>query len=345
MKKDSIFKLILALIIFITIPAFCTKSIAAESKLQTTITYTVKKGDTLWGLSQKFFDSPWYWPGLWAENTEITNPHWIYPGQKITLYNKKALSDIIEQKKTSVSGAVNQIKKEKTAEKKPSFVFKKINKLPFISQRKIKPEAIIKEGISNQEMFSTTDEIYILANNNQDKFLIGEKYAIYKRPIKVKDPHNKKILIGYQYNLAGTLEILKKEGKLLKAVITNSYRPISVGDLITGFNEISPEIFLAPGVAGLKGKIIKEKENALFLGEKSVGFINSGTADGVQRGQVYTIVKEQEIKLDKKNKVKEIIPFGSFVILDAKEKTAAFLVVKSEKQVPVGAKFISPEKM
>src|SRR5262245_14017322 len=41
--------------------------------------HTVKKGDTLWGVCQVYFQDPWRWPRLWAENPLITNPHWIFP--------------------------------------------------------------------------------------------------------------------------------------------------------------------------------------------------------------------------------------------------------------------------
>ena len=39
--------------------------------------YEVEDGDTLWLLSQEFFNDPWLWPNLWALNPHITNPHWI----------------------------------------------------------------------------------------------------------------------------------------------------------------------------------------------------------------------------------------------------------------------------
>jgi len=45
--------------------------------------YTIVKGDTLWDLSQKFLNNPWYWPKIWSLNPGIENPHWIYPGNKL----------------------------------------------------------------------------------------------------------------------------------------------------------------------------------------------------------------------------------------------------------------------
>jgi nucleoid-associated protein YgaU len=42
--------------------------------------YVIQRGDTLWDLSSRYLDSPWYWPKLWSYNPQVENPHWIYPG-------------------------------------------------------------------------------------------------------------------------------------------------------------------------------------------------------------------------------------------------------------------------
>ncbi len=46
----------------------------------------VTAGDTLWDLASRLLRDPWCWPEMWTRNRDtITNPHLIYPGQRIWL--------------------------------------------------------------------------------------------------------------------------------------------------------------------------------------------------------------------------------------------------------------------
>jgi hypothetical protein len=48
--------------------------------------YVVKKGDTLWAISNKYLRDSWQWPELWYVNPRVKNPHLIYPGDELYLY-------------------------------------------------------------------------------------------------------------------------------------------------------------------------------------------------------------------------------------------------------------------
>ena len=61
-------------------------SAAAARTTPAVVKHTVKRGDTLWDIARFYLKDPFRWPEVFHANTDIVkNPHWIYPGQVLTI--------------------------------------------------------------------------------------------------------------------------------------------------------------------------------------------------------------------------------------------------------------------
>ena len=94
-----------------------TNEMKASDKLSSSnnLKYIVKPGDTLSKISEKFYEDPSLYSEIWSENPQITNPHWIYSGEQLSIPNSASKVDITQGSEintTSESTSKTQIASE-----------------------------------------------------------------------------------------------------------------------------------------------------------------------------------------------------------------------------------------
>ena len=349
MKDKLYFTRVIGFFIFIILLAAPLSLSAAEAEptveYQTGFYYTVQKGDTLWDLSQKFSDTPWQWPELWKENNQIANPHRIYPGQRIRLYRRRAAHGFGEgadagnnQKKS----ADDSLKMAKMID----FQYAAIERVGFIRKEPVISHGAIFKVEGRKEMISTGDLVYIRPRENF-ALMPGKKYTIYRTLKPIVDRQTKEF-IGIQHYLAGMVEITIKRPEFVLGRIVAAYRPIKIGDLLMPFQRRLPRLEMNDSPEGLRGQIIESEEHQAMFGESAIAFIDKGTQDGVEPGQLYWIFQQEQYRInpdDKYDVTLTPVLLGELLVLHTEKTTATAMVTDSRKAIHAGAQIAAPFKL
>jgi hypothetical protein len=300
--------------------------------------YTVQKGDTLWDLSDRFFDSSWLWPDLWSENSQISNPHWIYPGERIRIFHQKGTERLVG--KTVVKPRALKIEPQKEP---LYYYYSPIDKIGFIRKDPLIPLGVIFKAKDDKRMISAGDLVFIQIKG--DKHLMaGSKYSVYRASSPIIDQKTN-ALIGTQHYLTGVVEITKVEPRFALARVVQSYRTIEVGNLLMPYKRRSPRIELTQSKKGLNGELIISEEHANIIGDNDIAFIDKGSQDDVKLGQQYSIYYQEKQRLNSDTNEDVLltpIVYGTLLVLHTEPTTATVLITRSDKGINPGAKICSP---
>jgi len=340
------------------------QGIAAEVvETEAGIYYTIKKGDTLWGLSRKFADSPYLWPDLWSENSQIANPHRIYPGERIRLYRRteaaqqyKPVAEKVVEAQAQLLETEPEMEPETEPEPLPPveekqepeqesgvLIYSRVDQVGFIREIPVKPHGKIFKVQGFKKMIATDDVIYIIREG--DRFLVpGKRYTIYRTPNKVWDLKTEEY-IGTQHHLLGIAEITQVEPDYAIGKVVRAYSNIRIGDLLMPFERRMVEITRRTPPQGLTGEIIMAEQQNLIIGDHVIAFINRGRRDGVEVGHVFNVYFQESGRIKQRNRDKIVLQpvvFGEFIVLLTEETTSTVYVTDARQNISPGTKFRTP---
>ena len=241
--------------------------------------YIVEDGDTLWDISELFFDDPHFWPTLWAFNPQITNPHWIYPGDYVVLFPKV----LIER-----GGAIVWSRSRYT--EKPKDIQIEARSKGFISDRKFKESGKIVFSREERDLLAQFDEIYVEFYIPK-KIKQGEEFTIYRREGEITHPVTKKT-VGYKVRHLGVAKVLGVEKRFVKGLLLNTYEEIQRGDMLTDIFTHKFRVHPVANRSDQEGIILAAFEQVDNLGENEYVFIDKGRQDGVEAGNRFVVTEK-----------------------------------------------------
>ena len=293
--------------------------------------YIVQKGDTFWDISRRLLGSPWYWPKLWTKNPHIQNPHWIFPGTKLLIQQRKVVlkkKHPLEPWITKNSDYITNKHKLKNHWKLGQSTYLVVRRESFLDKRSYDSSGIITASKTPRSLYSQGDIVYIRFPKAQ-KLLSGQKLSIFSKVSTIRDVKNKKQL-GHHIRLYGVCEVIQQKKGLTSVKITKVFREIKKGFRITRWIPNRVKVKPQKTEHSIKGRILQTTTAHSMASQFTQVFINKGLRHGVKSGQVF------EIKRRKKGSKSFSKKLGRLVIIDARLDSAVALVTRSSSEINKG---------
>jgi hypothetical protein len=203
---------------------------------QNSESHTVQPSDTLWDLCSKYLNSPWYWPKIWSYNPQITNPHWIYPGNELRFYPSDEQLPTNVEVARSIETETDEGKETLDADElvrtsgqievgrvPPNSVW--TSYMGFVSKASHEKAGEIINAESEGQMLADFDRTYIKLKNAAKK---GDRYAVYRVIREIEHPVTGEIA-GYAIEIVGGLQVIDTSPTVATGQIAQAYRPDRTG--------------------------------------------------------------------------------------------------------------------
>ena len=341
--------------------------------------YSVRPGDTLWGISALFLRRPWRWPELWGMNlAAIANPHLIYPGQLLTLDKRDGYARLRTGQAQDMRQDIPTVRVSPRS-RSESLADLALPTLPahlieaFLEQPMVVDAQLLRQA---PRIVATTDERVLMANGDRAYVrssagqllepLAGQprSWRIFRDAVALKDPDNGEIL-GYEAQYLGQAELLEGESRLAasdaQGKVQESLVPAVIGIVdVKGEIRAGDRLWPAPerSYTSYMPHAPKAEVNARvmsiygasavkYAAQNQVIAINRGSQDGMASGQVLELVTQGQVIQDKTGGKREQLQLprehnGLAMVFRTFDRVSYALILEVQRAAVVGDYLVTP---
>ena len=320
--------------------AIAIAAIAAEAPFNEDVPekYTVKKGDTLWDISDLYLRDPWLWPEIWYANPQIANPHLIYPGDIISMVYIDGRPRLMLEKRDRRVKLSPEVKVVPESEAIPALPLDIINSFltrnRIVTQEEIDAAPYVVAGHEKKLLSGSGDTFYA-----RGQFDETPTYGLYRVGAPYVDPVTQEIL-GIRAQDVGSAKVQKVADDIATMLATRSLEEVRIGERLLPHEERPLNSIFYPSApeSTVEGEIMAVEGGLTQIGHLDVVSINRGEREGLEAGNILAIFKRGEEVTDYIAKEKINLPneqAGLLMIFRAFEKMSYGLVIKAERPLAV----------
>ena len=297
--------------------------------------YLVRKGDTLWDLCGRYMGDPWSWPKVWAMNPSITNPHWIFPGDRLRFGSGGP--------KVAAVPAKGKGPRLTIARSGPSMGRTMLLRTNgFVTTKELAGSSKLIGSREEKVLLTVHDQIYV--EFPADKPLkVGERYTIYRPKYAIKHPVGGAV-VGNIVEIVGEVQIEQiTQGRIARGTILEALDSIErghrVGQLI---RQIRP-VDRRPNKLQLEGYILGMIRMGEMIGSTELIFVDKGRKQGVLEGNLFYVIRRgdgnrpmmERVGADQDNRFpKEVV--AEILVVEVRDETSVGWVTRATREIKAG---------
>jgi LysM domain len=301
--------------------------------------YAVKRGDTLWGIAKVFLRDPWYWPEIWQVNTQVQNPHLIYPGDTLRLVYIDGRPTIALQR-GDAARVLPRIRSQPLEGAVTAIPYASV--AAFMS----KPSVLAREQIKDAPYVLATRDMHVMMADGDTLYArgfsgpveVGTHYNVVRVGDPLRDPDDGNRVVGYDGIFTGAGHVTRV-GDPATLIMTESARETEAGDkLFVGGVDVPLDFIPSAPKVKTDGRIIAVSDGVSIIGQYEVVVINRGAGDGLAPGNVLAVFQAGDLVPDTVNRgfLNGMTRLGATKVRLPDERTGTFMVFKTFDHMSYG---------
>jgi len=306
--------------------------------------YTVVKGDTLWGIAGRYLKDPWRWPVLWQLNEQISNPHRIYPGDVLVMVGTvaKPRLKLLSRQTVKLTPKVRSQPRENAIPTIPPSAIEAFLSRPIVvDEHALDKLGYVIGGIDKHLIIGKMDQFYARGLSDSKQ----QHYQVFRNGAVLQHPKTGEVL-GFEARFLGTATLLRY-GDPAKLELTSAAQEVGTGDrLMPAQKELALPYYQprAPEQQ-VKGYILRILGGVREASPYQIVILSLGHREGMESGHVLQILYHQGQAKDPVTGRMIQLPdeqSGLLMVFRVFEKVSYGLIVHAIRSIRIGDLVVTP---